>query len=126
MVITPLETTCGQRRPQQDGIPLNFVKQSNPIELAEYAILNHIDDEPAIKWWVPLVICKQNQMVYKVKKKYWQTTHKFEIRISKTVAKALQLHKENSNTYWADAITKEMSKAKVAYVLIEGVMPEEV
>jgi hypothetical protein len=55
------------------------MKESNPTELAEYAILNCIDDEPAFKWWVPLVIHKQNRMVNKVKKKYWQTTHKFGI-----------------------------------------------
>jgi hypothetical protein len=52
--------------------------------------------------------------------------HKFGIRIPKTVAEALQLDKENGNTYWADAITKEMSKAEVAYVPIEGVTPKEV
>jgi hypothetical protein len=33
-------------------LPLKDVKESNPIELAEYAILNRIDDEPAFKWWV--------------------------------------------------------------------------
>ncbi len=33
---------------------------------------------------------------------------------------------DNGNTYWADAIVKEMSKAKVAYVPFKGVTPEEV
>jgi hypothetical protein len=42
------------------------------------------------------------------------------------VAEAFQIDKENGNTYRADAITKEMSKAKVAYIPIEGVTPEEV
>ena len=58
-------------------LPLHLVKESNPIELAEYAILNRIDDEPAFKWWVPLVIRKRSRMINKVKKKYWQTTNKF-------------------------------------------------
>jgi hypothetical protein len=107
-------------------LPLNDVKESNPIELAEYAILNRIDDEPVIKWWVSLVIRKRSQIVNKVKGKYWQTTHKFGIQIPKLVAEAFQIDKENGNTYGADAIAKEMSKAKVAYVPIEGVMPEEV
>ncbi len=65
-------------------------------------------------------------MVNKVKGKYWQTTHKFGIRIPKSVAEAFQIDKENGNTYWANAIAKEMSKAKVAFVRIEGVTPEEV
>jgi hypothetical protein len=30
-------------------LPLKDVKESNPIELAEYVILNSIDDKPAFK-----------------------------------------------------------------------------
>ncbi len=52
--------------------------------------------------------------------------HKFRIRIPKSVAEAFQIDKENGNTYWADAIAKDMSKAKVTYVPIKGVTPEEV
>jgi hypothetical protein len=39
-----------------DWLPLRDVKESNPIDLAEYAIASHIDHEPAFKWWVPLVM----------------------------------------------------------------------
>ena len=130
--LRPKKTTAGWKINVEftDGstawLPLKDVKESNPIELAEYAIQNRIDDEPAFKWWVSLVIRKRNRMVNKVKKKYWRTTHKFGIRIPKTVAKALQLDKENGNTYWSDAISKEMSKAKVSYVPIDGVTPEDV
>ena len=75
---------------------------------------------------VPLVIRKQNRKVDKVKKKYWQTMDKFGIRLPKSVAEAFQIDKENGNTYRADAITKEMSKTKVAYIPIEGMKLEEV
>ena len=128
----PKKTTAGWKINVEftDGVtawlPLKDVKESNPIELAEYAILNRIDDKPAFKWWVSLVIRKRNRMVNKVKKKYWRTTHKFGIRIPKTVAEALQIDRENGNTYWADAIAKEMGKAKIAYVHMEGVTPEDV
>ena len=33
-------------------VPLNYLKQSNPVELAEYAVTNEISDEPAFVWWV--------------------------------------------------------------------------
>jgi hypothetical protein len=65
-------------------------------------------------------------MINKVKKKYWRTTHKFGVRLPKLVAKSFQIDKENGNTYWADPITKEMSKAKAAYVPIDSMTPEEV
>ncbi len=89
-------------------LPIKDVKESNPIKLAEYAVLSRIDEEPAFKWCVSLVMHKQNQMVNKVKKKYWRTTHKFGIRIPKSVAEALCFSAENGNTYWSNAIKKEM------------------
>ncbi len=128
----PKKTTAGWKINVEftDGstawLPLKDVKESNPIELAEYAIINRIDDEPAFKWWVSLVIRKRNRMVNKVKKKYWRTTHKFGIRIPKSISEALRIDQENGDTCWADAIAKEMSKAKVAYVPIDGVSPEDV
>ena len=39
-----------------DWIPLKDLKNSNPIEIAEYAIANQIADEPALVWWVPHVL----------------------------------------------------------------------
>jgi hypothetical protein len=31
---------------------LKDLKESNPVEVAEYAVANKIDDEPAFAWWV--------------------------------------------------------------------------
>jgi hypothetical protein len=109
-----------------DWLPLRDVKESNPIDLAEYAIASKIDHEPAFKWWVPLVLRKRHRMINKIKKKYWRTTHKYGVRVPKTVKEALQIDKENNNTLWADAIKKEMSKAQVSYVPIDGATPEQV
>ncbi len=65
-------------------------------------------------------------MVNKVKKKYWRTTHKFGIRIPKSVAEALCFDAENGNTYWSNAIKKEMGKTKVSYVPVDNATPESV
>lgn len=65
-------------------------------------------------------------MINKVKKKYWRTTHKFGIKLPKNVAEALKIDNENGNDHWAQAIAKEMSKAKVAYIPIDGCTPEDV
>ncbi len=62
----PMKTTAGWKievkftNGTTAWLPLKDVKGSNPIELAEYAILNCIDDKPAFKSWVLLVIQKQN------------------------------------------------------------------
>lgn len=38
--------------------PLCNLKESNPVELAEYAIAHQIANEPAFAWWVPYAIKK--------------------------------------------------------------------
>jgi hypothetical protein len=46
--------------------------------------------------------------------------------VPKSIAEALQLDEENGNHMWADAIQKEMSKARVSYKIIDGCTPEQV
>lgn len=35
-----------------EWIPLKDLKNSNPIEVAEYAVANRLENEPAFVWWV--------------------------------------------------------------------------
>ena len=32
-------------------LPLKDLKESNPVELAEYAVANKLVEEPAFAWW---------------------------------------------------------------------------
>jgi hypothetical protein len=53
--------------------------------------------------------------------RYLKRTHKFGIELPKTVKEALALDKKNSNTFWADAIAKEMKDTCVAFkILLDG------
>jgi hypothetical protein len=48
-------------------------------------------------------------------------THKFGIELPKTIKEALELDKKNGNTFWADAIAKEMKHVRVAFkILLAG------
>ena len=58
-----------------EWVSLKALKESNPVELAEYAKAHHIDDEPAFYWWVSDVLQKQQRIIGKLKSKYWHTTH---------------------------------------------------
>ena len=40
-------------------IPLRTMKESNPVDVAEFAIAKGIQDEPAFAWWVPFTIKKK-------------------------------------------------------------------
>ena len=91
-------------------IPLKDLRESNPIELAEYAVANRIHEEPAFHWWVPFVIRKRNRIVSKVKAKYWRLTHKFGIELPHSVAEAYAIDKQTGTLHWTRAIEKEMKK----------------
>jgi hypothetical protein len=79
---------------------LKDVKESYPVQLTEYAHQSRITNEPALAWWVPHVLKKKNHIISKLKSKYWSRTHKFGIRIPKTVEEAVRLDQENGDTLW--------------------------
>jgi hypothetical protein len=69
-------------------VPLREMKNSYPVETADYAIANGISDKPAFVWWVPFVRRKRDAIISKVNKdksKYWSRTHKYGIELPKTV-----------------------------------------
>jgi hypothetical protein len=47
--------------------------------------MNWIVKEPAFKWWVSNTLHKQNHIISKVKKKYWQIMHKFGCKLPHSV-----------------------------------------
>ncbi len=83
-----------------------------------------IDHEPAFNWWVPHVLRKTDHIISLVRKRnpcYLKRTHKFGIELPKTVKDAFELDKKNGNTFWADAIAKEMKDVRVTFkILLDG------
>ena len=63
---------------------LAYLKESNPIEVAEYAVAHGIDGEAAFAWWVPFTLKRRNRIIAAVNKRYHKRTHKFGIEIPKT------------------------------------------
>ena len=88
--------------------------------MSEYAVASRIVMEPAFAWWTPTVLRRRNRIVAKVKSKYWIWTHKFGIRIPKSVEEAVKLDKANGDTLWWDAICKEMKNVRPAFEEFEG------
>ena len=99
--------------------PLSRLKESNPVQVAEYAVKNKLVHYPAYSWWVPHILRKRDRIIAKVKTRYQKRTHKFGIEIPKTVARALEIDEENGNTYWRDAIAKEMKNVRVAFDIFQ-------
>ena len=94
-------------------------KESFPVQLAEYAVLNQIADEPVFAWWVKKVIKKRDRIISKTASKYWQKTHTYGVRIPHTVKEAIDIDKENGDTLWWDAILQEMKNVRPSFEAYE-------
>ena len=119
------KTTCGWKLLVlwKDGteqwVPLKDLKESHPVEVAEFAKARNIDREPAFVWWVPYTLRKREVIASAVRARLRKTTHKFGIEVPRTVEEAYALDKKNGNDYWSKAITKEMTNVGIAFEVIE-------
>ena len=100
---------------------LSDLKESHPVLTAEYAAMTDIDRKPAFNWWVPHVLKKRDRIISMVKHRsarYLKRTHKFGIEVPKTVTDAHDLDRRNGNTFWTDAIAKEMKEVRKAFEIL--------
>jgi hypothetical protein len=88
---------------------LSDLKESHPIETAEYAVTHDIE--------------RIISLVKRCQTRYLKRTHKFSIELPKTVQEALALDKKNGNTLWADAISKEIKNVRVAFKILPDGQP---
>ena len=131
-----ITTSSGQRRPvittkgwdvqvrwsdQSTGwLPLSELKESNPTELAEFAIAAGVNKEPAFNWWTKHTMRRRDRIISKLKsQRVRKGRMKFGIDIPGTVDQAIKLDNENGNTLWQDSIKKEMINSRVAFKLLE-------
>ena len=96
------------------------LKESNPIEVADYATAQGIDAKPAFAWWAPHTHKRRNRIIAAVTSRYHKRTHKFGIEIPKTFDNWVRIDKENGNTLWQDAIRKEMAKVRIAFQALDN------
>ena len=65
-----------------DWLPLSQVKESIPIELAEYAVAQKIHKEPVFNWWVNKTLRKRDRIIGKIgARKSREPNMKFGIEI---------------------------------------------
>ena len=95
------KTTAGWRLLVQWGdkseswIPLKDLKESHPVEVAEYARARKIDDEPAFMWWVPYTLRKRDVILSAVKSRIRKTSHKYGIEIPTSIEHAFEIDDRN-------------------------------
>ena len=99
--------------------PLKDLKESNPVEVAEYAKARGIKDKPAFAWWVPFTLRKRDAVISAVNLRVRKTTHKYGIEIPTSVEHAKEIDSRNKNRVWQDAIDLEMKNVGVAFKILE-------
>ena len=100
-------------------VPLKTLKETNPIDVAEFAIARGIDGEPAFDWWVPYTIRKRDLVISSINHRMRKTTHKYGVQVPRTLEECIKLDNENGNLLWSNAIDKEMRNVAVAFEILE-------
>ena len=57
------------------------LKESNPIEVAEFAVAHGLQDQPAFIWWVLYTLKQCNQIIAVANKHSLKRMHKFGIEV---------------------------------------------
>jgi hypothetical protein len=99
-------------------IDLKILKESNPVQVAEYATSCNIHEHPAFAWWVPYVLQKCDVIVSAVNLRVRKCSHKYSIELPRSVRDAIDMDCRNGNMFWADALTKEMGNVCVAFEIL--------
>jgi len=109
---------------REEWIPLKVMKESNPVEVAEFAEARGISSEPAFEYWVPYTLRRRDRIIASVTSRCKRITHKYGIEIPRTIEEAFALDEKNGDSHWRDAVNREMGNLIVAFdILKEGSKP---
>ena len=102
----------------ESWVKLSELKESHPMDTAEFAKLRRIDNKPGFAWWV-LHTLKERNAIIAMKVRLRTTTHKYGIEIPTSVDHAMEIDRKNGNTMWKDALALEMFNVGVAFEIFE-------
>ena len=87
-------------------VPLKDMKDSYPVQVAEYYEANKLMSDLYFAWWAPFTLKKREQIIVTVKSCLRKKTHKYGVLVPNTVKEAYMLDKESGNTLWQDSISR--------------------
>ena len=69
-------------------MPLKIMKESKPVEVAEFVVAQGISDEPGFSWWVPFSLKKRDIIIAAVDPRVIKKSHKFGIEFPMSIEHA--------------------------------------
>ncbi|KAI2507343.1 Reverse transcriptase (RNA-dependent DNA polymerase) [Fragilaria crotonensis] len=100
-------------------ISLADLKDLYPVQVADYAVLNNLRQEPAFRWWVPFVL-KKRERILKSPKIGPPRISAYGLELPKSVVHALEIDKRTGTDFWKKAIEKEIRNVFPAFKFIKG------
>ena len=88
-------------------VTIKDLKESNPVEIAEFITARGIADEPAFNWWVPWTLKKSERIIALIISRLKITTHKYGFEIPTSKKHVKRLDEENGNILWWDALSRK-------------------
>ena len=79
---------------------LKYMKNSYPVQMVKYAVHRRTLGDPLFTCWIRHVLEKRNFIIGKLKRKYWIRTHRFGVKIPKSVEETKEFDEENDDTLW--------------------------
>ena len=104
-------------------VPLKDMKESHPVETAEFAKAHGISDEPAFAWWVPYTLRKRDAIISAVTARTRKTTHKYGIELPRSATHAYDIDKRDKNEIWTKSLRKEMHNVGIAFEILASGQP---
>ena len=100
------------------------MKDSNPVDVAEYVTARGIEQEPAFAWWGTYTLRKRDVIVSDISSRLRKASHKYRIDIPTSIASARKIDEKNGNNYWITVINKEMTNVGIAFTILDyGIKP---
>lgn len=100
-------------------VPLQDLKESNPLQVAEYAVAQDLLEEPAFAWWAASALKSRDKMISAVKSRFHKKTHKYGICVPRSIKEALDLDLSTGTTFWRQALDKEMKNVDCAFKFLD-------
>jgi hypothetical protein len=114
-----VELCCKWKDESASFQPLSLLKESHPVEVAEFSPCRLRMSQPSIK----PVLKRRDTIIASVAKRqarYLKQRFKFGIEVPRSVEEAYELDKKNGNTFsWVDAIAKELKDIRVAFKILD-------
>lgn len=107
-------------------IPFEFIKQSHPIQVAEFIVARGIDEFPQFSLWVKHILKKHNEIIAATKIRIARRIYKYDVEVPTNLKHAYKIDRKNGNRLWYDTqgdsfgmMHKKIANVRIVFDMLE-------